>query len=44
VKKLKLDSHLRQKMGEMGRALIDQEFSWEVESKILFERYRNVLN
>jgi glycosyltransferase involved in cell wall biosynthesis len=42
IKKLKLDNSLRQSMGTTGKQLIDQEFSWEAESKLLVKYYKQL--
>jgi glycosyltransferase involved in cell wall biosynthesis len=43
IKKLKLDSGLRESMGITGKQLIDQEFSWEAESKLLVKHYQKLV-
>lgn len=43
IKKLKLDSSLRESMGITGKQLIDQEFSWEAESKLLVKHYQKLV-
>ena len=38
-----LDNGLRESMGITGKQLIDQEFSWEAESRLLVKHYQQLV-